>query len=149
MPRVLRNSGISFVYVYLIKKLHCYYNINYLTRTTKIATIVSIFPETEEANERGEYMYSLLLETTDDINRALAKRLQNIRKRRKITQKQLAERSNVSYATLRKFEKTGEISLRSLTKIVTELGLVNEIKELFTQPVYLSIDEVIRDEKIT
>ena len=94
-------------------------------------------------------MYSLLLETTDDINRALAKRLQNIRKRRKITQKQLAERSNVSYATLRKFEKTGEISLRSLTKIVTELGLVNEIKELFTQPVYLTIDEVIRDEKIT
>ena len=94
-------------------------------------------------------MYSLLLETTDDINRALAKRLQNIRKRRKITQKQLAERSNVSYATLRKFEKTGEISLRSLTKIATELGLVNEIKELFTQPVYLSIDEVIRDEKIT
>ena len=91
----------------------------------------------------------VLLETTDDINRALAKRLQNIRKRRKITQKQLAERSNVSYATLRKFEKTGEISLRSLTKIATELGLVNEIKELFTQPVYLSIDEVIRDEKVT
>ncbi|MCR5791058.1 MAG: helix-turn-helix domain-containing protein [Lachnospiraceae bacterium] len=94
-------------------------------------------------------MYNLLLETTDDINKALAKRLQNIRKRRKITQKQLAERSNVSYATLRKFEKTGEISLRSLTKIAAELGLINEINELFTRPVYLSIEEVIRDGKVT
>jgi hypothetical protein len=58
----------------------------------------------------------------------------------------LADRSNVSYASLRKFEETGQISLISLTKIAMELGLASELKALFTQPVYLNIDEVLNDE---
>lgn len=88
-----------------------------------------------------------LLETPAEINRNLAKRIKKIRRRRKITQKQLAARSNVSYASLKKFEQTGEISLISLTKIAMELGLADEIRALFTQPAYLNIDEVINDEK--
>ena len=86
-----------------------------------------------------------LLETPSDIDREIAKRLKNIRRRRKITQKQLAGRCNVSYASLKKFEQTGEISLISLTKIAMELGLAKELNALFTQPVYLSIEEVIND----
>ena len=94
-------------------------------------------------------MKEFIWETAGDIDMLLAKRIRNIRKRRKITQKELAARSNVSYASLRKFEQKGEISLISLTKIIMELGLASELKELFTQPVYLSIEEVLRDEKIT
>ncbi|MDD6805188.1 MAG: helix-turn-helix transcriptional regulator [Clostridiales bacterium] len=86
-------------------------------------------------------------ETPSEIAQNLAKRLKNIRRRRKITQKQMAQRCNVSYGALKKFEQTGEISLLSLIKIVMELGLTNEINELFTQPVYLSIDEVLNDGK--
>ena len=86
-------------------------------------------------------------ETPSEIAQNLAKRLKNIRRRRKITQKQMAQRCNVSYGALKKFEQTGEISLLSLIKIVMELGLTNEINELFTQPGYLSIDEVINDGK--
>ncbi len=85
-------------------------------------------------------------ETPAEITLDLAKRVKKIRKRRKITQKQLADRSNVSYATLKKFEQTGQISLMSLVKIAMELGLADEIKSLFSQPVYLSIDEVLNDE---
>ena len=86
-------------------------------------------------------------ETPSEIAQNLAKRLKNIRRRRKITQKQMAQRCNVSYGALNKCEQTGEISLLSLIKIVMELGLTNEINELFTQPVYLSIDEVLNDGK--
>lgn len=86
-------------------------------------------------------------ETPSEIAQNLAKRLKNIRRRRKITQKQMAQRCNVSYGALKKFEQTGEISLLSLIKIVMELGLTNELNELFTQPVYLSIDEVLNDGK--
>ena len=68
-----------------------------------------------------------------------------VRKRKKITQKVLASRSNVSYATLRKFEKTGQISLESFIKLTMELGMTNELEALFTTPVYTSIEEVIRD----
>ncbi len=91
-------------------------------------------------------MSEFIWETPAEITLELAKRVKKIRKRRKITQKQLADRSNVSYASLRKFEETGQISLISLTKIAMELGLASELKALFTQPVYLNIDEVLNDE---
>ena len=91
-------------------------------------------------------MTEFIWETPAEITLDLAKRAKKIRKRRKITQKQLADRSNVSYATLKKFEQTGQISLMSLVKIAMELGLADEIKTLFSQPVYLNIDEVLNDE---
>ena len=92
-------------------------------------------------------MEEYIWETPTDINIGIAKRIKNIRKRRKITQKQLAGRCNVSYGSLKKFEQTGEISLISLTKIAMELGLVGELKSLFTQPAYLNIEEVVNDAK--
>lgn len=52
-------------------------------------------------------MSDFIWETPAEITLELAKRVKKIRKRRKITQKQLADRSNVSYASLRKFEETG------------------------------------------
>ena len=86
-----------------------------------------------------------LWDTPTDVSLRLAERLKQIRKRKKITQKQLAARSNVSYATLRKFEKTGQISLVSFIKLAMELGVINEVNGLFTKPVYTSIEEVISD----
>ena len=88
-----------------------------------------------------------LWDTPSDIMLRLAKRFKSIRKRKKITQKILASRSNVSYATLRKFEQTGQISLESLIKLSMELGVISEINSLFTQPVYGSIEEVINERK--
>ena len=87
----------------------------------------------------------VLLRTPSEIDKDIAGRLKNIRKRRGITQKQLAGRCNVSYGSLKKFEQTGEISLISLTRIAMELGLAGELASLFTQPIYLSIEEVIND----
>ena len=92
-------------------------------------------------------MDEYIWETPTEINIGIAKRIKNIRKRRKITQKQLAGRCNVSYGSLKKFEQTGEISLISLTKIAMELGLVGELKSLFRQPAYLNIEEVVNDAK--
>ncbi|MCR5543118.1 MAG: helix-turn-helix transcriptional regulator [Eubacterium sp.] len=81
-------------------------------------------------------------ETTSEINKALADRVKEIRKRRGYTQKELAQRCNVSYGSLKLFEQTGDISLKSLTKIATELGVVNEIKNLFTKVPYKDISEI-------
>ncbi len=89
--------------------------------------------------------YDQLLYGPSDVAIQLAKRLQNIRKRKKITQRQLAVRSNVSYASLRRFEEKGLISLESFIKICMELNVIDEVKELFSRPVYTSIEEVLRD----
>ena len=61
------------------------------------------------------------------------------------TQRQLASRSNVSYASLCRFKQTGLISLEGLIKLSMELGVIDEIKDLFTRPTYNSIEEVVND----
>ncbi len=89
--------------------------------------------------------YNLILFAPSDVAKELARRLKKIRKRKEITQHQLALRSNVSYASVCRFEQTGLISLEAFIKISMELGVIDEIKELFTRPVYTSIEEVIND----
>ncbi len=91
--------------------------------------------------------YDQILFAPSDVAKDLAQRLKRIRKRKKITQKQLSVRSNVSYASLCRFEQTGLISLEGLIKLAMELGVLNEINDLFTRPVYTSIEEVINDRR--
>lgn len=88
---------------------------------------------------------SFVWETPEEINLALAGRLTAIRKRRGLSQRQLSERSNVSFGSIKRFETTGQISLISLTKLAVALDQVDEIKKLFTQVTYNSIEEVIRE----
>lgn len=84
-------------------------------------------------------------ETPEEINLALAQRMSRIRKRRRLSQKQLSEKSNVSYGSLKRFETTGQISLLSLTRLCVALDCVDEIRNLFTQVEYASIEEVLHE----
>ena len=88
---------------------------------------------------------SFVWETPEEINLALAKRLSRIRKRRNLSQVQLSEKSNVSYGSLKRFETTGQISLLSLTRLCVALDCVDEIRNLFTQVEYASIEEVLHE----
>lgn len=81
--------------------------------------------------------------TNTEINRDLAKRLASIRKRRKISQKELARVSGVSCGSIRRFEQTGDISLYSLTNIAIALKVEDEIDALFTRPSFSSIEEIL------
>ena len=69
-----------------------------------------------------------------------------MRKRKKITQKQLAARSGVSLGSLKRFEQSGEISLQSLTKIAIALDVENELEDLFDNVPFASIEEVINEQ---
>lgn len=69
-----------------------------------------------------------------------------MRKRKKITQKQLAARSGVSLGSLKRFEQSGEISLQSLTKIAIALDVENELEGLFDNVPFASIEEVINEQ---
>ena len=88
-------------------------------------------------------MNTLVQKTPDKLNKDIAKRIKSIRKRRRISQKELAKRSGVSYGSVRRFEQTGEISLLSLTKIAIALQIDNQLEDLFTEVSFLSIEEVI------
>ena len=92
---------------------------------------------------------SFVWETPEEINMALAKRFSLIRKRRKLSQVELSQKSNVSYGSIKRFETSGQISLISLTKLCVALDCADEIRKLFTDVEYRSIDEVLREQKLS
>ena len=77
-----------------------------------------------------------------EINMGIAKRVRALRQRRKISQAKMSELSGVSLGSLKRFESTGEISLLSLTKIAIALGVQSELKGLFADVPFLTIEEV-------
>ncbi len=88
-------------------------------------------------------MINLYQKTWKEIDTGIADRLVRLRKRRKISQQELAVRSGVSLGSVKRFEQSGEISLKSLTKIVIALGVEGELDALFDEVPFESIDEVI------
>lgn len=71
------------------------------------------------------------LQTPFDTQRELAARAKARRLELNISQAELAERSGVSLSSLRRFEYTGEISLRSFLEIAFVLGELKEFSRLF------------------
>lgn len=88
-------------------------------------------------------MEALVWETAEEMDRNLAERVKRIRKRRGISQEELGRLSRVSYGSIKRFETTGQISLLSLTKIAIALECSDEIRGLFADVPYRSIEEVI------
>lgn len=60
----------------------------------------------------------------------MAKAAQDKRLSLNLSQQSLSQRSGVSLGVLKKFERTGKISLESLLKLALILGCLNDFKEL-------------------
>ena len=91
---------------------------------------------------------ALQFTTYDEKQLEIAKRFIAIRKSKKVSQQRLSILSGVSYASIRRFEKSGDISLSSLVKLALALQLYDDLDNLFkTQPKYSSIEEIIHDQK--
>ena len=60
----------------------------------------------------------------------LSKNIIVLRKQEKMSQKELSERSGVAYASIRKFESTGIISLESLLKICEALKRLTDFESI-------------------
>ena len=76
-------------------------------------------------------MYSLE-PTPTEVRKELANRFRILRKKSKISQQEMAERSGVSLGSLKRFENTGKVSLESLLKLMHLLGRLNEINSILT-----------------
>ena len=63
-----------------------------------------------------------------EIMLLLSKNVIVLRKQEKMSQKELSERSGVAYASIRKFESTGIISLESLLKICETLKRLTDFQ---------------------
>lgn len=87
------------------------------------------------------------LKSPDEMNKNIASRMSKRRKEKKITQVQLAKYSDVSLGSIKRFERSGEISLSSLIKIAFVLGCEDDFDGLFAKRGYTSIEEVLNEGK--
>ena len=81
--------------------------------------------------------------TPTEIIKNLVLKIQDRRKKLKISQVELAQKSGVSLGSIKRFESKYEISLSSFIKIAIALDLDKDFDNLFNQKNYTSIDEVI------
>ena len=87
-------------------------------------------------------MLTLNLDTPLDKQRKTALRMRELRMQRNLRQEDLAVRSGVALGTLRRFERTGEISLSSLAKLALALGTLDDLDHLFEERPATSIAEI-------
>ncbi len=79
--------------------------------------------------------------TIQSVTYDLVEREKKRRKSMHISQKTLANRSGVSYASIRRFESIGEISLTSLLKIAKVLDCLEDFTCLFKTPFVKSLKD--------
>ena len=80
-----------------------------------------------------------------EVATQIATRVKTRRLELSLTQEGLASRAGIKFATYRRFEQTGEISLRGLLQIAFALNALAEFDTLFAQKQYKSLDDVLNE----
>ena len=75
----------------------------------------------------GKYSINKL---PSDILKSTAQNVADVRKELSWTQQDLAERSGVSYGSIKRFERFGKISFESLLKIAESLSRLDEFEDI-------------------
>jgi transcriptional regulator with XRE-family HTH domain len=79
----------------------------------------------------------------DAVIKGIASRMKERRLEKDLTQKAFAKRAGVGYDAYRRFENTGEITLRNLVLCAITLDLIDEFNQLFSGKSYQSMDELL------
>ncbi len=87
--------------------------------------------------------------TPDSTASQIATRVKERRLELDLTQEGMAARAGVKFATYRRFEQTGEISLRGLLRIAFALNMLADFDTLFSQKQYQSLDDVLNEQNAT
>lgn len=74
---------------------------------------------------------SFILKSQQEIMQEIATRAKDKRLEQNLTQEGLALRSGVSLGSIKRFERSGEISLKSLIDIALALGYLEDFSALF------------------
>lgn len=84
----------------------------------------------------------------DSILKGIAERVKDRRLELNLTQKAFAKRTGVGYDAYRKFENTGEITLRNLVLCAVTLDDVEAFTEIFNKKSYQSIEEILKTQEV-
>ncbi|MGM9833334.1 MAG: helix-turn-helix domain-containing protein [Candidatus Limisoma sp.] len=94
-------------------------------------------------------MLAINVSTPRDVAKQIAARVKLRRLELNLTQEGFAARAGIKFATYRRFEQTGEISLKGLLQVGFALNALQDFDLLFTQKQYQSLDEVLNEQTVT
>ncbi len=72
-----------------------------------------------------------ILKTPHEVQTEIAQRIKALRLEQNLSQQGLCERSDVTLASLRRFERTGLIAFDSLLRLANALGRLGDFENLF------------------
>ena len=81
-------------------------------------------------------------DNADDIARMLADDFRKRRIEKNMTREQVAEKSGVALSNIVRFEQKGLISLKNLIGIAMAMEYTSEIKNIFAEPKYSTMEEL-------
>lgn len=88
-------------------------------------------------------------ESVDDVAMKMANDFRARRIEKNLTREQVAEKSGVAVSNIVRFEQKGLISLKNLIGIAMALEYTSEIKTIFEQPKYSTMEELSQIRKNT
>ncbi|QSZ43167.1 helix-turn-helix domain-containing protein (plasmid) [Sulfurimonas aquatica] len=93
-------------------------------------------------------MLSINIKTPSSVMKSLKDNFKQLRLSQELTQEGLASRSGVSLGSVKRFEGSGEISLKSLLKLAVVLECLDDFVNIATatSEKISSIDELIQQE---
>jgi len=101
----------------------------------------------QDTNNILSLLEGYTLDNQDDIAKGIADDFRRRRIEKNITRDQLAERSGVAVSNIVRFEQKGLISLRNLISLAIALGYTSELKNVFAQPKYSTMEELTQIRK--
>jgi len=78
----------------------------------------------------------------DDVSKTLAEDFRKRRIEKNWTREQIAQMSNVPVSNIIRFEQKGLVSLKNLIGIAMAIGYTSEIKNIFSEPKYSTMEEL-------
>lgn len=87
------------------------------------------------------------LDNADDIAKAMANDFRKRRIEKNLTREQVAEKANVAVSNIVRFEQKGLISLKNLIGIAIALEYTTEVKNIFAEPKYSTMEELAQIRK--
>ncbi|MCF2738258.1 helix-turn-helix transcriptional regulator [Bacteroides caecigallinarum] len=92
---------------------------------------------------------SFTFDNADDIAKGLADDFRKRRIEKNLTREQIAERSGVAISNITRFEQKGLVSLKNLIALAMAMDYTSEIKNIFSQPKYSTMEELTQIRKNT
>ena len=94
---------------------------------------------------------SIILQTPQEVLHELRERFKSRRLLLNYTQEGLAKRAGMSWSSLKRFERTGQISFESLLKIALVLGCLDDFNVIGKTTFFVegrSLDDILATTKI-